>query len=585
MDAASPSGQGMSRPGRHPSAIPSLRRDASRRLRFDHVVMVAAVLCLIVLVVLPLAFLFAGSVTSDQGLTFSFFHDAFTGRLYLRALINSLILGSFTALFSVIIGLPLAWAVSRTNVPGKTLIRATATLSYLSPPFLIAIAFVNLFSPNAGLVNILFRDLGLDWLTFNVFSMKGIVLVTVLHTFPFVYLLAASALQSVDASYEEAAQILGAGKWRTALAITGPLVMPAILSGALIAFVNSIALFGSQAILGLPGRIFTLPTRIYALFDYPPEYGVASALSLVFIVITVTALFLQRSYLAKRSFVTLAGKGSRPQLVDLGAGRWVLFAFCVLVFVVAIVMPYTALIAVSLSKSWGLAFWKNLTLHNYTFVLFEYDVTQRAILNSLLLAVLAATLAVTLGTVIGWIDLRTRIAGRRVLDYAALIPLGLPGIVMAVALIQFWLAMPIALYGTLAILLLAYTGRYVPLGTRSANSALRQVDPSLEESARILGASWGYTMREVTLPLIWPGLFAGWLLIFVPAIQELSASILLFSSKSITLAVAVYNLYETGYTEPVAALAMINVVIIGAAIWLANRLTGGSRGDVDYKTA
>src|SRR6185312_5498521 len=199
--------------------------------------------------------------------------------------------------------------------------------------------------------NTLFREIGADWLTFNIFSMKGMVLVTVLHTFPFVYLLAASALQSVDASYEEAAQILGSGKWRTALAITGPLVMPAILSGALIAFVNSIALFGSQAILGLPGRIFTLPTRIYSLFDYPPQYGIASALSLVFIVITVTALFFQRSYLAKRSFVTLAGKGSRPQLINLGAARWPLFGLCVLVFLIAIVMPYTALIAVSLSKS------------------------------------------------------------------------------------------------------------------------------------------------------------------------------------------------------------------------------------------
>ncbi|HVY57553.1 MAG TPA: iron ABC transporter permease [Xanthobacteraceae bacterium] len=565
-------------------ALPSLRGRPARQLRLEHGVMAAAVLCLIVLVVLPLCFLFAGSVTANGSLTLDHLRAAFSDRLYLDALRNSLLLGALTALFSTVIGLPLAWAVSRTNVPGKPLIRATATLSYLSPPFLTAIAFVNLFSPNAGVINVLLRDLGLGALTFDIFSMAGLVVVTVLHTFPFVYLLAASALQSVDASYEEAAQILGAGKWRTALAVTTPLVMPAILSGMLIAFVNSIALFGSQAIIGLPGRLFTLPTRIYSLFDFPPEYGVASALSLIFVVITVTALFLQRSYLAKRSFVTLAGKGSRPQLVDLGAGRWAVLGFALLVFVVAILLPYAALVAVSLSKSWGLAFWKNLTLHNYHFVLFEYDVTRRAILNSLLLATLAATAAVGLGTIIGWIDLRTRAFGRRLLDYAALIPLGLPGIVMAVALIQFWLSMPIALYGTLAILFLAYTGRYVPLGTRAANTALRQIDTSLEESARILGASWGATMREVTLPLIWPGLFAGWLLIFVPAIQELSASILLFSSKSITLAVAVYNLYETGYTEPVAALAIINVAIIAAAIGLAHRLSGGGE-PIDSKTA
>jgi iron(III) transport system permease protein len=545
------------------------------RIGLDHVVMAGAVVCLVVLVVLPVGSLVLGSLKGESGPSFENFREALSGRLYVQALWNSLKLGAWTGLFSIVIGVPLAWAVARTNVPGKPLIRATAMLAYLSPPFLTAIAFVNLFGPNAGLINKLLRDvLDLPWLTFNIFTMGGLVVVTVLHTFPFVYLLAVSALQSVDASYEEAAQILGASKWRTAFSITAPLVAPAILSGTLIAFVNAIALFGSQAIIGLPGRIVTLPTRIYALFDYPPEYGLASALSLVFVLITVIALFLQRSYLARRSFVTLAGKGSRPQLIDLGPARWLMLGFAALVFVVAILLPYGSLVAVSLSKSWGLGFWQNLTLQHYRFILLEYDVTQRAIVNSLVLATLAATIAVALGAVIGWIDLRTRVPGRLLLDYAALIPLGLPGIVMAVALLQFWLKMPLALYGTLAILLLAYAGRYVPLGVRAANASLRQVDPSLEESARILGAGWGTTMWEVTLPLIRPGLFAGWLLVFVPAIQELSASILLFSSGSITLAVAVYNLYETGYTEPVAALAIINVVIIAGAIWIARKLGG-----------
>ncbi|WP_088347226.1 MULTISPECIES: iron ABC transporter permease [Rhodomicrobium] len=546
-------------------------------LSLENLVMGAAVLAVIILIVLPLCALLAGSVISDEGLSLTHFQEVFSSRLYTQALINSLILGAWTGLFSILVGVPLAWAVSRTNVPGKALIRATATLSYLSPPFLTAIAFVNLFSPNAGLINIFLRDVaGMPWLTFNIFSMSGLVLVTVLHTFPFVYLLTTTALSSVDASFEEAAQILGASKWRTALVITGPLVAPAILSGTLIAFVNAIALFGSQAIIGLPGRIITLPTRIYSLFDYPPEYGLASALSLIFVAITILALYLQRAFLARRSYVTLAGKGARPRLVDLGPARWAVFAFCVAVFIVAIAAPYLTLIAVSFSKSWGINFWQGLTLAHYKFILLEYDVTQRAIKNSLILAVIAATVAVVLGTLIGWIDLRTKLPGRRLLDYAALIPLGLPGIVMAVALIQFWLRMPVALYGTMGILLLAYVARYMPLGVRSANSALQQIDPSLEESARILGASWGMTMREVTLPLIRPALFAGWLLVFVPVIQELSASILLFSSQSITLAVAVYNLYETGYTEPVAALAMVNMVIIGSAIWLASKL-GGNR--------
>ncbi|MBI1778496.1 MAG: iron ABC transporter permease [Proteobacteria bacterium] len=549
------------------------------RLRLEHWVMAATMLALVILIVLPLVWLFWGSLTGERGVTLAYFERALLSRLYYQALINSLVLGAWTGLLSILIGVPLAWAVSRSNVPGKPFMRLTASIAYLSPPFLIAIAYVNLFSPNAGIANQLLRDvMGLPNLTFNIYSMAGLVLVTVPHTFPFVYLLAASALESVDASYEESAQILGAGKLRTALSITFPLVAPAILSGALIGFVNAIALFGSQAIVGLPGRIFTLPTRIYALFSYPPQYGLASALSLILVAITILALYLQRAYLARRSYATLAGKGVRTELVDLGSWRWLVFGFSVLIFIVAILLPYAALVAVSFSKSWGLAFWQNLTLANYRFVLFEYDVTQRAILNSLVLATLAASIAAMLGVVIGWIDLRTTVIGRRLIDYVSLIPLGLPGIVMAVALIQFWLSLPLPLYGTLMILLLAYVARYIPIGVRAANAALRQVDPSLEESARILGASWAFTLKEITLPLIRPALFAGWILIFVPAIQELSASILLFSSSSITLAVAVYNLYETGHLEPVAALAILNMAIIGAAIAVANRFGGERRG-------
>jgi iron(III) transport system permease protein len=552
---------------------------APRLLRAEHVVMAGAVLALLVLVILPLAFLVWGSVSTGDGVTLTHFRDALSSRLYLTALRNSLVLGLWTAVLSVAIGLPLAWAVSRTNAPARRFIHLTAVVSYLTPPFLTAIAFVNLFSPNAGLVNRFVRDvLGTNALTFNVFSMAGLVLVTVPHTFPFVYLLTASALESVDASMEESAQILGASRWRTALAVTGPLVAPAVLSGALIAFVNAIALFGSQAIIGLPGRVFTLPTRIYALFDYPPQYGLASALSLIFVAITVVALYLQRRYLARRSYVTVGGKGSRPERVDLGPARWGVFAFCVAVFVVAVAAPYVTLLAVSVSKSWGLQFWQNLTLQHYRFVLFEYDVTRRAIWNSLVLASATATLAVLLGSLIGWLDLRTALRGRKLLDYASLIPLGLPGIVVAVALIQFWLRMPLPIYGTLVIILLAYTGRYVPLGVRSANAAFRQIDPSLEETARVTGAGWLRTFTAVTLPLARPGLFAGWLLVFVPALQELSASILLFSSGSITLAVAVYNLYETGALEPVAALAIVTMVIITAAITLASRLGRGSSG-------
>ncbi len=557
--------------------MPALPRRAG--VRAEPAVLVAAAAALLVLVVLPVGALLWSSVTADGRLTLEHFRRVLGSRLYVTALWNSLVLGAWTAGLSVALGLPLAWAVSRTDVPGRRFIHLTATVAYVTPPFLVAIAFVYLFSPNAGLVNRLVREVGMPGLAFNVHSMAGLVLVTVPHAFPFVYLLAVGALGSVDAALEESAQILGSGRWRTARTVTLPLVAPAVLSGALIAFVNAIALFGSQAIVGLPGRVFTLPTRIYALFDYPPQYGLASALSLLFVAITVAALAVQRRSLGRRSYVTLGGKGARPQRIALGPARWLVLAFAAGVFAVAVAAPYATLLAVSVSRSWGLAFWQNLTLGHYRFILFEYDVTRRAIANSLLLAAGAASLALALGVLIAWLDVRTRLPGRRWLDYASLVPLGLPGIVVAVALIQFWLRMPLPLYGTLAILLLAYTGRYIPLAVRAANAALRQVDPALEESARIAGAGWGRTLAAVTVPLTRPGLLAGWLLVFVPAIQELSASILLFSSRSITLAVAVYNLYETGYLEPVAALAILSMAIIAAATALAGWLARGTPAD------
>jgi iron(III) transport system permease protein len=551
-----------------------------RAVGWEHLVLTGAIVALVGLVVLPLGFLLWGAVSDEGRPTLEHFRRAFGSRLYVTAVVNSLTLGLWTAALSVAIGLPLAWVANRTDVPFKGFVRLTASVSYLTPPFLTAIAFVDLLSPNAGLVNRFLRDVaGMPGLTVNVFSMPGLVLVTVLHTFPFVYLLASSALGSVDASLEESARMLGAGRLATTLRITVPLVAPAVLSGALLAFVNAIALFGSQAIIGLPGRIFTLPTRIYALFDHPPQYGLASALSLIFVALTVLALALQRRYLGRRSYVTVTGRGPRPDLVAVSRPvRWALFGFALTVFLVAVVAPYLTLLAVSLSRSWGLQFWQNLTLEHYRFVLFEYDVTRRAVVNSLLLASGAATLAVLLGSVIGWIDLRTRLPGRQLLDYAALVPLGLPGIVVAVALVQFWLRVPLPLYGTLTLILLAYTARFIPLGVRAASTALGQVDASLEETARITGAGWGRTMRSVTLPLMRPGLFAGWLLVFVPAIQELSASILLFSADSMTLAVAVYNLYETGYLEPVAALAIATMVLITVAIALAARVAGGPAG-------
>ena len=535
----------------------------------------ATALVLVILVIYPLLFLLWGSISSKSGVTLDNFATAFSSRSYYMALVNSVLLGLGCAVAAVLIGAPMAWAVSRTNMPGKGVVRMLVYISYMTPPFLTAIAYVSLLSPNAGLINRLVASaFGTESGPFNIFSLWGMIFVTSSHVFPYVFMLTSSALESLDASLEELAQILKASRFKTAISVTLPLVAPAILSGALLAFVNAIALFGSQAILGLPARIYTLPTRIYALFNYPPKYELASALSMLLIGLTVAALYFQRRFLEKRSYVTMAGKGVRPQLIDIGRLRYVALALCFVVFSFSVLLPYLTLLAVSFSRSWGLDFLQNLTLDNFEFVLLKYEVTQRAILNSLMLAVAAATIAIAMGILIAYIDMRTTVRGRKLLDYISMIPLGLPGIVLAVGLVQAWLRTPFDIYGTMAILLLAYVTRFIPLAVRSANSALQQVDPSLEESARISGASWLKSLFTITIPLTRRGLFAGWLLVFVPALQELSASILLFTSATTTLAVAVYNLYETGQIEPVAALSIVNMVVICIALYLAGKFGG-----------
>jgi iron(III) transport system permease protein len=544
-------------------------------LATDRVIMAAAVAALLLLVVYPAAFLLWGSLSDEGAFTLENFRRTFSSALYYNALLNTIYLGLGVALLSVLWGLPIAWAVSRTNMPAKGLVRVLVGVSYITPPFLSSIAYVVLLSPNAGAFNQFVKAFGFERGPFNAFTLPTMIFVTSLHTFPYVFLLASSALESVDASLEESAQILGSGRLRNALKVTVPLVMPAILAGALLAFVNAISLFGSQAILGLPGRVFTLPTRIYALFNYPPQYGLASALSMLLVILTVAGLYLQHRYLQKRSYVTVGGKGARPELIDLGRWRFAPLVYCALVFSCAVLLPYLFLALASFTRAWALGpVASNFTLENYQFILFGYEATWRAIVNSMILAGAAASLAIVIGAVIAYIDVRAETPGRRALDYLSLLPFGLPGIVLAVAIVQAWLRAPINIYGTLLILLLAYLTRFIPMAVRAANASLRQVDASLEETARITGASWMRTFAHVTLPLARSGLLAGWTLVFVSALHEVSASILLFTGPTITLAVANFNLYDNGLLERVCAMAVLTMLLTSAILLIARRFSG-----------
>jgi len=538
--------------------------------------MAAAVALLLLLVGAPLAMLAAQSVLVGGRLSLDAYGEVIGRSLYYQSLLNTLVVGGGSAALAVLFGTPLAWAVARTDMPLRGVVRAAATAAYVAPPFLLAVAWVILAAPNTGALNRLATGLlGTERGPFNAYTLTMLTVVTALHTFPTVFLLAAAALESSDASLEHAARLLGAGQWRTTLRITLPLVLPSILTGAILAFVTAIALFGSQAILGIPGRVYTLSTRVYQVLGYPPDYGVASALSMSLVVLTVLALALQRRALGRRDLATIGGRGGGVERVALGALRPAVVAACGVFLFVAVVLPYGALAAVSLTRAWTSGLVPgNLTLDNYANVLFHIDLTQRAIGNSLLLAALTATLALGLGLVIAAIDLRTRLRGRRLLDYLALIPLGLPGIVVAVAILELWLRLPVNIYGTLLILLVAYLTRFIPLAVRAANAALGQVDRSLEDAARIGGAGPWETGRRVTLPLVRSALLAGWVLVFVPTLGELSASVLLFTPDTVTLAVAIFNFQDNGKVELVSALGIVLLALVTIVVIAARRVAG-----------
>jgi len=449
------------------------------------------------------------------------------------------------------------------------------TAAYVAPPFLLAIAYVILAAPNTGALNrALVAALGIERGPFNAYTLPTLIFVTSLHTFPAVFLLTGAALESADAALEQSARLLGASRLRTALRITLPLALPSILTGTLLAFVTAIALFGSQAILGIPGRVYTLPTRVYQVLGYPPDYAVASALSMLLVGLTVVALALQRRRLGRGQAGTIA-RGAVVERIRLRGWRWPLLAWCGLVLSAAVFLPYIALGLVSFLRRWPAGLTAgNFTLDNYTDVLLRLELTQRAIANSVLLGALTATITLVLGVVIATIDLRSRLRGRQILDYLALVPLGIPGIVLAVAILELWLRLPVNIYGTLLILLIAYVTRFVPIAVQSARTAIGQVDRSLEEAARITGASWWQTQRRISLPLVRPSLLAGWTLVFVPTVQELSASVLLFTAETITLAVAILNFQENGRLELVAALGVVMLVLITAVVALARRVVG-----------
>ena len=535
-----------------------------------------ASLLLVLLMAFPLGAIFSTSVRNQAGLTFGNYAEVFTKPAFLTAISNTIIISFWVGLIAVIVGGLLGWLVTRTDLPWKKTVRALVMASFVTPPFLGAFAWTLLAGPNAGALNKLFRAVtGGDEFLFNIFTMTGLIFVMALYSFPYAFSMIANVCELISSDLEDAAVILGANKLKTAWTITLPLALPALLSGFIIAFLHSLSLFGAPAILGLPAGIHTITTQIWTLFQYPPRLELAAAFSVPLLLATMVLIGLQKRILGRRGFSTVGGRGGQKRLVKLGWGRVPVFILVLAILSCSVFLPYWILLKAAFSRAWAMPLdWDNFTVENFSYVLFQYSDTQRAILNTFKLGILTATTGTLLAMLIAYITNRNILRGARYLSFFALAPLVIPGIVLAVGLFIVYTQQPVVLYGTVWILFIAFLTKEMPIGFSQAESTFKSIHVELEDASRILGANRLVSLKDVTAPLARSGLIAAWCFIFIGVIRELSAAILLFAPSSKVISVVIFDLKEEGQVGAISVLGILLLAVSFLIILAVQRLLG-----------
>ena len=437
-----------------------------------------------------------------------------------------------------------------------------------------------LLSPNAGFINKFFmNNFGFEGPIFNIYSYLGIVLVEVMYLFPFVFIQVCGALERMDPTLEESARISGAGLFTITRKITIPLVLPSILSGALLIMLYSMAHFGTVAVLGIENGIFNIPTLIYqrihqsaGSFD---SIRTGTVLATVLVITAAFIIWLQGKILSKGHYQIIGGKSFRPMELKLRALRVPLLIICLAYIGFTIVLPTVVIFLVGGLKTYGLPFTlQNLSLDNYKFILFDYKVTKDAIWNSVTLGLSAAVITMFAGVMISYVIVKMKVRGKGILEFLGMLPFSVPGSVIALGVILAWSGQfGINLYNTVWIILVAYIARYMGFSLKANSAALEQVHDSLVEAARSCGATMWQTLKDIVLPLVRPGMLASFFLIFLPSLRELTVSIMLYAPTTRTIGVAIYTLNEDGETVVSAALAGIALILIIVGQTLINRFT------------
>jgi iron(III) transport system permease protein len=524
-----------------------------------------------------------GSIRSapigEPGATYTIqnYIKAYYDKEFYLLLLNSVYYALGTCTLTFLIGTFLAWVSERTNTPFKKLFVVMSLIPFIIPGILSTISWILLLSPKIGLINIVVKEaLGLESAPFNVYSMWGMIWAEAIHLYPLVFLLMSASFRNMDTSLEEAALTAGSSTWQTFCRVTLPLMRPAMFSVLLINFVRGIEAFEVPALIGVPAKISVFTTKIFlAIHQFPSDFGLAGAYAVTLLAIsTVGVLIYGRITRREERFATVTGKGYRPRVIDLGAWKYVTLGISFLIFSLAVILPVFVLLWSSFIPYYGVPSYElmaKMTWANYQYII-NYPLALTAFKNSFYLSVGSATLVMLLTSIISWITVKTKLPGRALLDNMTFIPIAMPGIVLGVSLIWVYLTLPIPIYGTIWVLLLAYITKFMPYGIRAASASMIQINKELEEASLTAGGTWFQTFRKVILPLLMPGFTAGWIYISIIALRELSTSILLYSYNSTVLSIMAFDLWEGGQYTYVCALGVLMVLLLITMAFTARKL-------------
>ncbi len=541
----------------------------SPRIRFTigNLLFTFSIIILVITVALPIIMIIYNTFFYKLSFNWKMFGNVIFQKENIGAMYNTIKISLLVTVFGSVIGLFFAWLVGRSDIPLKGVMKTLFTIPYMFPPFIGAMAWQLLLLPRSGYINKFFISL-FGSPIFNINSIAGIVFVEICYYFPFVFIQVSSALERMDPTLEESARIAGAKQITVIRKITLPLVVPAIASGAMLILISSLSHFGVPAILGFSNNIFTLPTKIYeVIYKSAGSFeGIrqGASLSVLLVIVVIAALALQRRVLKFGHYEIIRGKSMRPMLIKLRSMKAPLLIACLLFLFLVVVLPLFTIFGVGCLKAYGLPLvLKNMTLDNFKYVLFASQMARDSIKNSFLLSISAATINMFVGTMVAYVIVKVKIKGKGLLEILSVLPYSVPGIVLAIGVILMWSgAFKINLYNTIWIILFAYVGRYMTFSMKSASASLEQVHNSLEEASRSCGATHLESLIDITLPLIRPGMVASFFLVFLPAMRELTTSLLLYGPFTRTLGVAIYSIHEEGNTVQATALAAVAITII-----------------------